>query len=134
MSQSSRITLASGQITPGDAIIVELVRASETPEAILVHWPSAPSVVTPARLTVTPLTRSSEFWPRPVRGWPRSGRQSCPDAADRRLTTVAESHPRPSAGCSLGQRRLAAVALLPWRRRGRRARRHDRPRRRWVRF
>lgn len=46
-------TLASGQITPGDAIIVELARASETPEAILVHWPSAPSVVTPARLTVT---------------------------------------------------------------------------------
>jgi hypothetical protein len=53
VSQSNRITLASGQITPGAAIIVELVRASETPEAILVHWPSAPSVVTPARLTVT---------------------------------------------------------------------------------
>lgn len=38
------VTLASGQITPADPLTIELVQAIETPEAILIRWPAAPTV------------------------------------------------------------------------------------------
>jgi hypothetical protein len=49
-SISTRTSLASGQITATDQLTVELVRALETPEAILISWPVAPSVTDPRRL------------------------------------------------------------------------------------
>lgn len=48
MATSSPITLASGQITRADMINIELVNASETPPAVLIHWPPKPSVITPS--------------------------------------------------------------------------------------
>jgi hypothetical protein len=42
---SSRIELAAGQITPsGDPIRVELVKPAGSPPAVLITWPTAPSV------------------------------------------------------------------------------------------
>ena len=46
----SQITeLASGQITAGEAITVELVEANETPAVVIVHWPAKPTVLHPRR-------------------------------------------------------------------------------------
>ena len=45
MSKST--TLATGQITNHDHLTVELVKAAETPPAVLVRWPEAPSVLAP---------------------------------------------------------------------------------------
>ena len=46
----SQVTvLAEGQITPSDAIIVELVEADETPAVIIVRWPAKPTVFHPRR-------------------------------------------------------------------------------------
>ena len=41
------LTLASGQITAADQLSIELVQATETPAAILIRWPGAPSVTDP---------------------------------------------------------------------------------------
>ena len=41
------ILLASGQITRGDAITVELHQPLDTPAVILIRWPPQPSVVAP---------------------------------------------------------------------------------------
>jgi hypothetical protein len=46
----STITLASGQVTPADTLMIELVTASETPPAVLLRWPGEPSVAQPHRL------------------------------------------------------------------------------------
>jgi len=46
----TRTSLASGQITAADHLTVELVQALETPPAILISWPDAPSVTDPRRL------------------------------------------------------------------------------------
>ena len=43
------VTLAVGQITPADQLTIELVSATETPEAILIRWPAAASVTDPRR-------------------------------------------------------------------------------------
>ncbi len=45
MSKST--TLATGQITNHDHLTVELVKTSETPPAVLIHWPLQPSVIAP---------------------------------------------------------------------------------------
>jgi hypothetical protein len=45
----SKILLAEGRITPSDRLLIELVEALETPPAILLHWPAAPSVADPLR-------------------------------------------------------------------------------------
>jgi hypothetical protein len=47
MSKST--ILASGRVTPSDRLVIELVEALETPPAILLHWPEAPSVADPLR-------------------------------------------------------------------------------------
>jgi hypothetical protein len=44
---SKSTILAAGQITNHDNITVELVKASETPPAVLIRWPEAPSVLAP---------------------------------------------------------------------------------------
>jgi hypothetical protein len=44
------MSLASGQVTSADQLSVELVRAIETPAAILISWPNAPSVTDPRKL------------------------------------------------------------------------------------
>jgi hypothetical protein len=50
---SKTTTLASGQITPADALRVELQEPDEFPATILIIWPEAPSVVDPRRFTAT---------------------------------------------------------------------------------
>ena len=39
----TRTSLASGQVTAADQLKVELVKALETPAAILISWPDAPA-------------------------------------------------------------------------------------------
>jgi hypothetical protein len=50
---SKTTILASGQITPADALRVELQEPDEFPATILIIWPEAPSVVDPRRFTAT---------------------------------------------------------------------------------
>jgi hypothetical protein len=45
--------LASGRITAGDEISIELVEPSGSPAVILLRWPQAPSVTEPRRLGAT---------------------------------------------------------------------------------
>jgi hypothetical protein len=68
---SKTTTLASGRITPTDAILVELREPDEHPASILISWPQAPSVVDPyrfgttanavARLMATAITKLGEI-------------------------------------------------------------------------
>jgi hypothetical protein len=68
---SKTTTLASGQITPADALRVELREPDEFPATILIIWPQAQSVVDPrrfgatanavARLMATAITRLAEI-------------------------------------------------------------------------
>lgn len=44
------IPLASGPINAADQLRVELVQGIETPTAILIRWPDAPSVTNPRQL------------------------------------------------------------------------------------
>ena len=44
MTTSSRIVLASGQITSADRLRVELHQPLDSPAFVLVCWPEAPSV------------------------------------------------------------------------------------------
>jgi hypothetical protein len=37
--------LAAGQITPSEAITIELVEADETPAVVIIRWPSKPTVL-----------------------------------------------------------------------------------------
>ena len=46
----TRTSLASGQVTAADQLKVELVQSLETPAAILISWPDAPSVTDPRKL------------------------------------------------------------------------------------
>jgi hypothetical protein len=48
VTTSSRIELARGMITRVDILAIELVKASDTPPAVLIRWPAAPSVITPS--------------------------------------------------------------------------------------
>jgi hypothetical protein len=41
--------LATGQLTPTEAVTVELVETDETPAVVIVRWPSKPTVVHPHR-------------------------------------------------------------------------------------
>jgi hypothetical protein len=41
--------LSSGPVTSADVLSVELVQTIETPDMILIRWPSAPTVVNPRR-------------------------------------------------------------------------------------
>jgi hypothetical protein len=50
---SKTTTLASGQITPTDALLVELREPDEFPASILITWPQAPSVIDPHRFGAT---------------------------------------------------------------------------------
>ena len=68
---SKTTILASGQITPTDALRVELQEPEEFPATILIIWPQAPSVIDPrrfgatanavARLMATAITRLAEI-------------------------------------------------------------------------
>ena len=45
VATSNRITMAAGgQVTPADKIVITFVRAIEAPDAIMIHWPRAPSI------------------------------------------------------------------------------------------
>jgi hypothetical protein len=46
---SKTTIFASGQITPTEALRVELREPEELPASILITWPQAPSVVDPRR-------------------------------------------------------------------------------------
>ena len=49
MEQSSpRITLAEGDITQNDHLVVEPVDGQETPQVALIHWPVKSTAVRPA--------------------------------------------------------------------------------------
>ncbi len=50
---SKTTTLASGQITSTDALLVELREPEEFPATILIVWPQAPSVIDPRRFGAT---------------------------------------------------------------------------------
>jgi len=50
---SKTTILASGQITPTDALRVELREPDELPALIVITWPHAPSVVDPRRFGAT---------------------------------------------------------------------------------
>ena len=50
---SKTTTLASGQITSTDALLVELREPEEFPATILIIWPQAPSVIDPRRFGAT---------------------------------------------------------------------------------
>jgi hypothetical protein len=49
---STVVPLASGPITPADQLSVELIQAIETPDMILIRWPTAPTVSDPRRFPV----------------------------------------------------------------------------------
>jgi hypothetical protein len=59
VATSSPITLAAGQITRSDMITIELVDASETLPAVLIHWPSKPSVVAPSPKAIAKVAASA---------------------------------------------------------------------------
>jgi hypothetical protein len=50
---SKTTTLASGQITPTDTLLVELREPDELRALIVIIWPQAPSVVDPHRFGAT---------------------------------------------------------------------------------
>jgi hypothetical protein len=46
----SKVTeLSFGQITAVDSLTIELVQANETPAAVIIRWPSRPTVLHPYR-------------------------------------------------------------------------------------
>ena len=45
--------LAVGAVTQSDRLAIELVQRPDTPAAILIKWPSQPTVTRPAELTAT---------------------------------------------------------------------------------
>ena len=50
MSQSSPTVLASGPITrSGDTVTVELHQPDSMPAVVRIVWPTAPTIITPAR-------------------------------------------------------------------------------------
>jgi hypothetical protein len=49
------LTLASAPITTTDHLVIELVRAIETPDAIMIIWPAAPTVCNPRRFPAAAL-------------------------------------------------------------------------------
>ena len=53
VSSDSDRFLAVGSVTQSDQLVVELVQPPDTPAAILIKWPSKPTVTDPARLTAT---------------------------------------------------------------------------------
>ena len=50
---SKTTTLASGQITPTDMLLVELQEPTDFPPSIMITWPQVPSVVDPRRFGAT---------------------------------------------------------------------------------
>jgi hypothetical protein len=50
---SKTTMLASGAITAGDEISIELIEPTDTPAVIFVRWPLAPSVTDPGRFPAT---------------------------------------------------------------------------------
>jgi hypothetical protein len=50
---SKTTTLASGNVTPTDKLLVELLEPDEFPATILITWPQAPSVVDPRKSDAT---------------------------------------------------------------------------------
>lgn len=50
---STITTLASGQLTATDELVVELVETDETPAVVIVRWPLKPTVLHPRRYTQT---------------------------------------------------------------------------------
>jgi hypothetical protein len=50
---SKTATLASGQISPTNKLLVELREPEELPASILITWPQAPSVIDPRRFGST---------------------------------------------------------------------------------
>lgn len=53
LSSDSDRFLAVGSVTQSDRLAVELVQPPDTPAAILIKWPSQPTVTDPAKLTAT---------------------------------------------------------------------------------
>jgi hypothetical protein len=45
--------LAGGVVSQSDQLVIELVQPPDTPAAILIKWPSRPTVTDPAKLTAT---------------------------------------------------------------------------------
>ena len=43
-----KLVLARGDITPTDELVIVLSEPDHEPAAVLIHWPAAPSVASPA--------------------------------------------------------------------------------------
>ena len=52
-SSGSGRFLAAGSVSRSDQLVIELVQPPDTPAAILIKWPSQPTVTDPATLTTT---------------------------------------------------------------------------------
>jgi hypothetical protein len=50
---SKTTILASGQISPTDALLVQLREPDEFPASVLIIWPQAPSAVDPRKFDAT---------------------------------------------------------------------------------
>jgi hypothetical protein len=48
-----RTELARGKITPSDELLIELREPDNEPAAVLIHWPPAASVASPAAFPTT---------------------------------------------------------------------------------
>jgi hypothetical protein len=53
MSRGSDRLLATGAVSRSDHLAVELIERPDTPTAILIKWPTQPTVTDPAKLTST---------------------------------------------------------------------------------
>jgi hypothetical protein len=48
-----KLVLARGNITANDELIITLNQPDNEPAAVLIHWPAAPSVASPATFPTT---------------------------------------------------------------------------------
>jgi hypothetical protein len=48
-----KLVLARGGISPTDELVIILSEPNNEPAAVLIHWPSAPSVASPATFPTT---------------------------------------------------------------------------------
>jgi hypothetical protein len=91
---SKTTILANGQITPTDALRVELQEPDEFPATILIVWPQAPSESI-REGSVQLRMRSHASWLRPPQSWQRSGHSSLntkvsvPTGSSRRATVIS---------------------------------------------
>jgi hypothetical protein len=53
LSSDSDRLLAVGAVSQSDRLVIELVRRPDAPAAVVIKWPSQPTVTEPGKLTAT---------------------------------------------------------------------------------